>query len=298
MPTLSAGPYSARIAPAAGAIVTALDWRGPDDRLHPLLHAPAGLAPQTATPNKFGAWAMLPFANRAFDSLIDDGEQRFTVPANDPSGTIHGFGWQSDWQVERSDQGRDPGHTALIHRRRAGPDPYRYLARQDIRLDTAGMTVELSLTNEADRALPFGMGLHPWFPCAPDTRLAMTAAGALVFGDKFRATGTRAFPDGGPYAGKPVFATGAETAWSFLGWDGVARIETPSAGVALTISASENLRFPVVWAPAGADFLCVEPQSHAAGAPSEAIVRAVSPLARLAPGETLSGRMRIAAEAL
>lgn len=294
MLTLAGGTYTARIAPQAGAIVAALDWRAPDGRSQPLLHAPAGLEPQTATPNRFGSWAMLPFANRAFDSLVDDGKERFTVPANDPSGTIHGFGWQSDWQVEQ----HDPGHTVLVHRRSAGPDPYRYLARQEIRLDEGGMTVELSLTNEANRALPFGMGLHPWFPCAPDTKLGMTATGALVFGDKFRATGTRAFQDGGPYAGKPTFRQPEESAWSFLGWDGTARIETPSSGLAITITASESLRCPVVWAPAGADFLCVEPQSHAAGAPSEAIVREISPLARLQPGESLTGWMRIAAEAI
>lgn len=294
MLTLSAERYSARIAPEAGGMIAALDWRGPDGRSLPLLHAPAGLAPQTATPNKFGAWAMLPFANRAFDSLVDDGHTRFRVPPNDPSGTIHGFGWQSAWQVED----HDTGHTVLVHRRAAGSDPYRYLARQEIRLDARGMTVVLTLINEADQALPFGMGLHPWFPCAADTRLGMTATGALVFGDKFRAAGTQALSDGGPYADSPVFATGAESAWSFLGWDGTARIETPSAGLAISVSASESLRCPVVWAPAGADFLCVEPQSHAAGAPSEKIVREASPLARLQPGEALEGWVRIAAETL
>ncbi len=294
MLTLSAGHYTARIAPDAGGTIAALDWHGPDGRMHPLLHAPAGVGPQTETPNKFGAWPMLPFANRAFDSLVDDGHTRFSVPSNNPAGTIHGFGWQSPWQVDE----QFPGHTVLVHRRTAGPDPYRYLAKQKIRLGEDGMTVTLTLTNEADQALPFGMGLHPWFPCAADTRLAMTASGALIFGDQFRATGTQVFADGGPYVDNPVFATGAETAWSFLGWDGTARIETPSTGLAITLSASENLRCPVVWAPAGADFLCAEPQSHAAGAPSEKIVRETTPLTRLQPGETLEGWVRIAAGAI
>ena len=294
MLTLSAGRYTARIAPDAGGTIAALDWQKPDGTVLPLLHAPAGVAPQTETPNKFGAWAMLPFANRAFDSLVDDGHTRFSVPSNNPAGTIHGFGWQSAWQVEE----QSAGHTVLVHRRADGPDPYRYLARQEISLGEDGMTVTLVLTNEADLALPFGMGLHPWFPCAADTRLRMSATGALIFGDQFRATGTQAFSDGGPYAGNPVFATGTETAWSFLGWDGTARIETPSTGLAITLSASENLRCPVVWAPAGVDFLCAEPQSHAAGAPSEQVVREVSPLTRLQPGEMLEGWVRIAAEAL
>ena len=68
--------------------------------------------------------------------------------------------------------------------------------------------------------------------------------------------------------------------------------------LAVNLSASQSLRSPVVWAPAGADFLCVEPQSHAIGAPSEEAVRKVTPLRRLEPGETLSGWMRIAPQKL
>ena len=76
----------------------------------------------------------------------------------------------------------------------------------------------------------------------------------------------------------------------------MARIETPSTGLAITLTASETLRCPVVWAPAGADFLCVEPQSHAIGSPSEPAARAAAPLTRLEPGETLAGWLRIAPE--
>jgi aldose 1-epimerase len=293
---LTAGPLSARIVPEAGGIVAALEWRAPDGRRHKLLHSPEGAIPSTAAPNMFGSWAMLPFANRAFGGMVDDGQQRFQVPLNnrDNDGNIHGFGWQSAWDVVEYDR----GHTVLEHRRTGGPDPYRYRARQEIRLDEAGMTIAIAIVNEAETALPFGIGHHPWFGCAPDTRLGMTAAGALVFGDAFRAIGSTVLADGGPYAGKPVFATGTETALSFLGWDGTARIETPSVGLAISLSASESLRCPVVWAPAGADFFCVEPQSHAIGSPSEAAARAVAPLKRLQPGETLAGWLRIAPEPL
>jgi aldose 1-epimerase len=296
MITLSAGPLSARIAPEAGGIVAGLDWRGPDGHIHKLLHSPQGAIPSTGAPNMFGSWAMVPFANRAFGGVVDDGERRFTVPDNNAygGGNIHGFGWQSAWDI----LGQTASHTVLEHRRTTGSDPYRYRATQEVSLDQAGVTIEIAVTNEADQALPYGLGHHPWFPCAPDTTLGMTATGALVFGEAFRATGSQSLPDGGPYAGKPVFATGRETAWSFLGWDGVARIETPSSGLAITLTASETLHCPVVWAPAGADFLCVEPQSHAIGSPSEKAARAVAPLTRLEPGGTLSGWLRIVPEAL
>ena len=296
MLTLEAGPISARIVPEAGGLVAALDWHAPDGKRHALLHSPPGAAPGTATPNLFGCWAMLPFANRAFDSMVDDGEIRFQVPRNDPAGTIHGFGWQAAWEVVA----QTADAAVLEHRRTEGPDPYRYSARQTIRLDPAGMTITLGLTNEADTALPYGFGLHPWFPCAPDTRLRLRAERALVFGPGYRATGARDLPAGGPYAAGRVFAEPAaakETAWSFLDWDGAAEIATPSTGLAIRLTASPILHAPVVWAPAGADFLCVEPQSHAISSPSEAAARRVSPLTRLAPGESLSGWMRIEAAA-
>ncbi|CAH1660745.1 putative Aldose 1-epimerase [Hyphomicrobiales bacterium] len=291
---LQAGGLMAEVIPEIGGIVSRLVWTGADGRRHDVLYPPSDRAPSTASPNFFGTWAMLPFANRAFDSAVDDGERRFQVAANDPAGTIHGFGWQSAWEVMRYDR----GHAVIEHRRSDGPDPYRYRARQEISLDEAGMTIRLSVTNEADMALPFGMGHHPWFPCAADTRLVMRAAGALVFGEAFRATGQEAFVQGGPYADPHPFRSDEVTAWSFLGWDGQARIETPSTGLAVTLTASESLNCPVVWAPAGADFLCVEPQSHAIGAPSESAARIAAPLKRLRPGETLEGWLRIAPEAL
>lgn len=296
MLALTAGPLRARIYPEVGGIIAGLDWRGPDGRLHKLLHSPDGAVPSTAAPNMMGSWVMAPFANRAFDGIVDDGTTRFSVPENNPrgGGNIHGFGWQSAWAI----LGHTAGHTVLEHRRSEGPDPYRYRVRQEISLDDAGMTIALAITNEADQALPYGIGHHPWFPCAADTRLGMTTGGALVFGEAFRATGAQPLADGGPYAGNPVFATGRETAWSFLGWDGTARIETPSTGLAIVLTASESLRCPVVWAPAGAEFLCIEPQSHAIGSPSEAPARQAAPLRRLQPGEALEGWLRIAPEAL
>lgn len=291
---LTGSGYTALIHPAVGGMVGALRWQGPDGRVHPILRPEGERPPSTQSPNQFGTWAMLPFANRAFGSVVDDGTQSFAVPANGSGGTIHGFGWQAPWHVLE----HTTGHTVLEHTRSDGLDPYRYRARQEIRLGSDGMTIGMTVTNLAETALPFGFGHHPWFCSATDTTLQMRAEAALVLGEGFRATGHQSLVAGGPYAQQTVFATGRETAWSFLAWAGVARIETPSTGLAITLTASDSLRCPVVWAPAGADFLCVEPQSHAIGSPSEPAARAISPLTRLQPGETLEGWIRIAASAL
>lgn len=278
----------AEIHPSLGGIVSRLGWQAPDGRVHELLRPPP--APiSTAAPNHGGSWAMLPFANRAFAGVVDDGTQRFLLPFNDASGTIHGFGWQSAWQVARYDR----ESVRLEHRRSEGADPYRYSAWQEIGLTETGMTVRFGVTSEADRALPFGIGHHPWFPRQDDTRLRLRAARALVFGEAFRALADRELSNGGPYADNPLFREEDVVAWNFIGWDGLARIETPSTGLAITLTASDSLACPVVWAPAGSDFLCVEPQSHASGAPSEAPARNAAPMKRLEPGESLEGWMTI-----
>jgi aldose 1-epimerase len=281
----------ATLSPRNGGLIERLVWTAPNAQRFDLLYSPAGLVPSHAAPNRFGLWAMVPFANRAFGGVVDDGTQTFTVPINDPAANIniHGFGWQSDWSY-RSDHA---GHTVMTHRREAGPDPYRYQCDLDISLDAAGMTAKLSVTNTAQEALPFGIGLHPWFPCAEDTRLMLASRGALLLGQHYRATGHEAFSHGGPYAHGPVFRRDSEQVLSCLGWDGQATMITPSTGLRLTMSASETMRSPLVWAPANADFLCVEPQSHGTGSPSEAPAREVAPLTTLQPDETLSGWMRL-----
>ncbi len=213
---LTGSGYTALIHPAAGGMVGALRWQGPDGRVHPILRPEGERPPSTQSPNQFGTWAMLPFANRAFGSVVDDGTQSFTVPANGSGGTIHGFGWQAPWQVLE----QTIGHTVLEHTRSEGPDPYRYRARQEIRLGRDGMTIGMTVTNLAETALPFGFGHHPWFCSATDTTLQMRAEAALVLGETFRATGHQSLAAGGPYAQQTVFATGRETAWSFLGMGG------------------------------------------------------------------------------
>jgi aldose 1-epimerase len=290
MLTLAAHGFSLDLSPEAGALVERLRWRPPSGAWRDLLRPPQGpRAP--GSPALFGLWPLLPFANRAFGGVIDDGARRFTVPLNDPAtgSAIHGFGWMAAWAVET----RAADHCVLIHQREGADDPYRYAASLRIALDADHVHVGLSVQNLADATLPFGLGLHPWLPAAPDTVIRFAAEGCLALGPGYRATGVSPWPDGGLYAKGLMRPTDAETAVSVVGWRGPALFETPSLGLAITIAASETLRHPVLWSPPGADFVCFEPQSHGIGAPSEAAARAVTPLQALQPGEALEGWMTL-----
>lgn len=287
---LAAYDLFALVEPEFGGLVASLGWthRG---RRQDLLYAPAGALPTTQKTNGFGVWPMVPFANRAFGAVLDDGERRWNLPVNEPEpgNNLHGFGWQMPWRVEEA----GAAHAVLVHTKTEGADPYRYSARLAIRLEPGSVHLALEVTNRAADVLPFGIGLHPWFACAPDTTLRMAASGALTLGPSFRPAGHGKVPREGDFSdGRRVFAD-TETAWSFTFWDGRAEIRTPSLGLAIAMEASETLCHPVLWAPPRAPFVCLEPQSHAIGAPSDKIARDVTPLKRLAPGETLSGWMRL-----
>jgi aldose 1-epimerase len=293
---LETAEFSLDLAPEEGGLVLNLEWRESGGRVHPLLKpAPAG-GWDRAAPRRFGLWPMVPFANRAFGAVVDDGECRYSLPVNDPAmgATIHGFGWQSAWEVVESAE----GYALMRHERRGAEDPYAYRAEFAVWLETDSARFDISVQNLAGLALPFGLGLHPWFPAAADTRLTMAAAGELEFGEGYRASGLRRFVDGGPFAAGAFALRGETLAHSILDWDGAAEIHTPSRGLALGIAASSSLRQPVLWTPAGADFLCLEPQSHALGAPSEAAARTATPLVRLEKGQSLSGWMSLRPRAL
>jgi aldose 1-epimerase len=300
------------VRPDAGALIARLDWRSPQGRWLPVLHAPEGAVPTSpASPNLFGCWPMLPYANRAFDAAVlampaspsaSAPPARFPVPVNEPGrgGAIHGFGWQAAWAIDREPDDDPPmqqRRLVLTHAMRDSDHPWRYTARMEIVLDDAeGLAVTTTLTSTAGRRLPYGLGLHPWLVAAPDTVMTFRAGGELALGAGYRGTGRADWVDGGPCAtGAPGHDPVREIVHSVLDWEGTARFDTPSLGLSITLSACEALRHPVVWAPPGAPFLCFEPQSHAIGAPSLPAVAALTPLAWLAPGESLSGTMRLAA---
>jgi aldose 1-epimerase len=252
----------------------------------PLLYTPPDAAFQPGGIHRFGLWPLVPYANRAFGAKLDTGFEVFDLPENDPGGGngLHGFGWQQPWTVVAQSETR----VVLRQDLKSGGGPYRYLARFSITLDAAGATFDLSVENRAPRALLHGLGFHPWFP---DGVVTLEARGELVLGAGFRPT--HAVSAAGPLR-FPEHAKlhGDERAANYLDWTGIARLATPLAN--LVITASPNMRHPVLWQPVGAPFLCLEPQTHAIGAPSDALVRALAPLTPLAPGESLHGTMRVA----
>jgi len=294
--TLSAHDIEALLVPECGGLVRSLVWLH-GGRSHDLLSAAPDKPLLPGTVHWFGLWPMVPFANRAFGATLLDGDRRIDLPPNDPrdpAGTIHGFGWQAAWTVAE----RSIDAATMVHRRTEGPDPYRYEARMGVRLDPSAVAIDLSVTNEAETPLPYGIGLHPWFDRDADTEIRCEAQRVMRLAPDYRPLGAADVAPDLDLSRRRALPHEAEFVASYLDATGEAEIVWPGRGLALRMSFSGTLRCPLVWLPANAPYFCIEPQSHAVGAPSEALAQAVTPLARLSPGETLSGRVRLVPEAI
>ena len=63
--------------------------------------------------------------------------------------------------------------------------PWLFRATQHIDFVESGLSVTLTVENLSDDVMPAGMGLHPHFPFASDTRVSMSRAARVVMNDDF-----------------------------------------------------------------------------------------------------------------
>lgn len=286
--TLQSGQVAARITTQGGCLLR-LDHGG-----LPLLRPAA----DDALPIDSACYPLVPFGNRVRDNRFHfDGHDYELIPNTDwDAHYLHGEGWNSEWDVmSQSDSAIELGHshdgTAL---------PYIYDAQQRIALTEDGAELALSVTNRGDGAMPFGLGWHPYFPMTPRTTLQTKTGRMWTEGDGW-------LPD------KPValpremdFSTprGLPHHWvnnGFEEWSGDAHIDWPERRMALRVTADPLFRSMFLFVSDVSfdpdykrDFFALEPMSHLADGHNHTDLGG---LVVLAPGETLSGGMRLKVEA-
>jgi aldose 1-epimerase len=260
--------------PEQGATVAALR-QGGRDLIVPLAEG--------ADPTKgfHGGFWMGPWTNRLDGGRITVAGQTWQMPINRPAedNALHGFFREHPWRVLMATS--DAAALALAF---ATP-PFQGEVRLDLALSEGALRLALRVTNTGDVATPMGFGWHPFFTRHAGTRL------------RFRAT-TRFGRDARNLAIDPAPSEGLDTAdldgldTHFAGWDGVARLQRPDGALLLRAEGAlaRNLQ---VFSPQAADFVCVEPVSHAPDAVNNAMVAAHGPMAALPPGETLAGRLTL-----
>ena len=288
--TLSAGAYSVVVDPDGGGAILSADWLSPGNTkiaiLEPMSAAPA--------PFKAGCFAMVPFANRIADGRFRFENSEYSLPINHPVDhtAIHGFGRENPWRVVE-----ETAATLTLEQDFAQADiPYRYVARQEIALSGAGISISLTVRNNNTQAMPFGIGLHPWFPKTASTSLSFASSGVMGR-DQRGLPVPPAIPDASFAPEAPTAL--AELPWFdgfFEGWEPQrARIERPEEGLAIELTATGALRHLHVFVPDDRPVFCAEPVSHAPDAINRPELGSANAMHVLAPGARLTGTMTLRA---
>lgn len=290
---LTGGSYRVVVDPAQGGAILSVDWLQADGT------AIAVLEPVTPSlpPFKAGCFALIPFANRIADGRFSFEGKNYAIPVNNPAEgmAIHGFSRGCLWQVTSG------GNATLILEQdfEQSGIPWRYHARQEIDLSERGVTISLTVRNDGEIAMPFGIGLHPWFHKTPRTTLTFTSAGVL-------GRDARGLPVM-PARPEPAFDSDAPAALGSLpSFDGFfreweprrARLERPEDGLTIALSAEGAFRHLQVYVPDDRPVVCAEPVSHAPDAINRPALGAGCAMQVLAPGASLSGAMTLHATPL
>lgn len=278
--SLQSGDLILEIAPGVGGALAAFysparENRARIDWLRPA--SPAALAARD--PLGMASFPLMPWCNRLRGGRAlaygDHGRPIQLAPNyQDSPHTIHGVGWQQPWQLSHCTP--DSALLEFVYRPAARKNegahigwPWAFSAWQDFKLDANGLACQMTLRNDSDGVMPFGLGHHPYFPHLPGTRLQcdFSPEAQIWEGD------ASCLPTG---LAQPAFLQdlrqGMELARlnldnNFTGWQRRFTVDWPGLGPGqarrqLTLTAASPLDFFVLYCPKGVPFFCAEPVSN------------------------------------
>jgi aldose 1-epimerase len=252
-----------------------------------------GLVRQTCS------YPLIPYSNRIANGrfTFEGTGHQLALNFGDHPHSIHGNAWQKPWQVAEVSGTRC--RLGFVHRPEGDEAmswPFAYRAEQIFALDPDGLTLTLVLENQDRRAMPAGLGLHPFFPKRPGVRLQFAAEGVYPNGEDSLPTNPISVPEKWDYRElRDLGEPGLDNC--LRGWNGTARIVFEREKIAVRLEADPTFKHLVVYVPTGRDFFAVEPVSHV----NNAINRPDIPdhgLTVLSPGERMSAKVRFGVEVL
>ncbi|MCC7304647.1 MAG: aldose 1-epimerase [Alphaproteobacteria bacterium] len=231
--------------------------------------------------NVFGmsCFPLAPYSNRIYNGEFTFGEIRVKLPPN--MGThphpLHGQGWQKPWNYETA------GHQAVLHYRHTAHEdgwPWEYETSQMFFLTDKELIVTQSLQSLSNNPMPYGLGLHPYFPRPKGTwmkadlgKVWIPAAGAKPDDEQIpdQAVAVPPYQDfsKGLVIDDIKLPGGRTLDDCYDEWNGLAEISWPERRYNLEMRGhgaeereisltSPHMRKLVVYAPPGADYFCAE----------------------------------------
>ncbi len=238
---------------------------------------------------------MIPYSNR-----LRDGHFTFDGKAHQLDGAgkhaIHGALRKLPWQVVRTD---DSSLSAVHDSREHGPVnwPWPMRATVDYKLEGKALRSRITITNRGESNMPAGTGWHPYFvrriaDAGPELTLPVSGVFPDADGDCLPDGDSVALPAALDFRARKPLAEDVRIDRCLTGLDGSIGIRWPDAGIALSLTASANCRFLVLYNPDRPHF-AVEPVTNANDGFNLDARGIDGGTTRLAPGESLVAEMVI-----
>ena len=286
---LKVGSLSLRVSTAGGLIVGF--WKDDKNGRVPLLRD----APAEADALSSSCYPLVPFGNRVKGNrfAFDGQEYHFSPNTDWDPHYLHGEGWQSEWSLD--EQADDRVVMSFAHQ--PGEDtPYAYRARQTFVLTDDGLELTLSVENAGEKALPFGLGWHPYFPLTPETTLLAPARKFWTEVEGWLPGEATDIPADLDFS-EPLALPQRWVNNGLEQWSGEATIFWPEHGTKLHLTADPIFRHAFIFVSDTdfdpqfkRDYFCFEPMSHLANSHN---LPDLGDLQVLKPGQRLSGSIRL-----
>lgn len=280
---LAAGDVSVEILPDVGGRVHRIAVAG-----HDLLRTPPQPDAAKDDPFFWSSFVMAPWCNRVPAARLLTADGPVTLHPNWVDGSaLHGEVYARPW--------RHLGDGRLQVAGGGSDFPWSYTVRAEVRVDPAGMSYDLTLTNEGTTAMPAGLGWHPWFRAdggslqlraAPGRRYPLDP-GYIPAGDPEPLSSG----DYDPSCGGPL-PWGAHELYTQLA-ERTVTLHWPSRDLWGVLSFSADADHLIMYAHEPADAVAVEPQTHAIDGHRRAVLGLSGGVRLLGPGEALSVRYRL-----
>ena len=281
---------SARILPEAGGGLAGFDWHGRHESI-PLMrrYEPAhGTLQRPVDPNQLACYPLLPWSNRIAEGgfQVDGRWVALTPNREGEPWPIHGSGWQRAWQVHMHTT-----HEVQLSLRESSSTAYSYVATLRYALHDDALRIDLSVTNTGSATMPFGLGLHPFFPRHGEVGLLAPASHVWINDGQSPLPVERVAvsPNWDFRNARALPFEGLDNA--FDAWTGDAVIHWAALQLGLRINADVNAF--VLYTPADADYFCFEPVDHPINAVHLPGGAAAHGMTMLAPRATLERRFTL-----
>lgn len=281
MPIIRQGDCALALRPDLGGAIASLRYRD-RDILRPTPDSASGSLETACFP-------MVPYANRIANGTFTFAGKSIRLPPNmgDHPHSLHGVGWLSAWTVTSLEADR----ATLAHWHDADARwPWDYVAYQSFHMLPDGLDARLEVVNRDVRAMPAGLGFHPYFRAPPGTLLRFASRWMWQCDDTQLPT----------RAGKADHLADWEAGAScrqlhlidhcYAGWKQVVVLHLDTDDIVLTATGAHSLH---VHLPVGGEIVGLEPVTHMPDALNRREGEAVTGMRVLQPAQSLDLSMRI-----